>query len=698
MNFEGMRRFFIGPINSNFNIIKIWISFFILVTFVYVGAINGGFIWDDITFIINNPTIQANDAFYRIWFSKDSVDYWPIVYSLFRFEWLCFGVNPVGYHLVNFAIHSFSCTIFWRILVKLNCPYPLFVAFVFCIHPVNVEAVAWIFQAKTILSAAFVLVSTLFYLKITDGKGWRNYLLSLAFFLLANLTKISVVTWPLVFIGYELFISHYKICLKIIKKVAPFFIVSLIFGILNVLWYTSYSKLSASEVIRDDHFLSRLLGAGQNIVFYLYKALIPLDLNFIYPRWNILGEGFWTWLPSSMIAIFLFFFIVKRKSLPLFGIFLFYLLITLFPVLGFIDIYFMRYSWVADHYFYLGLIGLIVAVITFVSNHINSKKIKTIFASVFSLICIILSMSRATVFLSEEDLWKDTLKKNPDAWFVHNTYGLALATKGNLNEGIAHFNRALKIKPDYIEAHNNLGDALIAQGKWDDAILEFNEAIRIKPDFAEAHYNLGFIFVAQRKIPEALYQYSEAIRLKPKYVEAHYNLGLALMNSGKTIEAVSHFVEAIKIKPELAEAHNSYGFILFSQGKYDEANSEFAEAIKLKPEFAEAHFNFGKALASQGRTNQAVAHFTEALKINPKFLEAHYNLGFSLLSEKKPNEAIDHFKEILKINPNFVKAHYGSIIANLMLENKSAAMDEYKILKMIDPKLASSLYNNIFKK
>ena len=697
MNFEGIRRLFIAPINSNFNIIKIWVSFFILITFIYIGAINGGFIWDDITFIINNPIIQANDAFYKIWFSKDSVDYWPIIYSLFRFEWLSFGLNPIGYHLVNFAIHSFSCTILWRILVRLNCPYPLFVAFIFCIHPINVEAVAWIFQAKTILSAAFVLASTLFYLKISDGKGWRNYFLSLTFFLLANLTKISVVTWPLIFLGYELFISHYKISLKIIKKVAPFFIISLIFGILNVLWYTSYTTLSASEVIRDDNFLSRFLGAGQNIVFYLYKALIPLNLNFVYTRWNILEEGIWTWLPSSMIVSLLVYFIIKKKSLPSFRNFLLYLLITMFPVLGFIDIYFMRYSWVADHYFYLSLIGLIVAVITFVSNQINSKKIKIIIASIISIIYIFLSMIRSTVFLNEEVLWEDTLKKNPDAWFVHNTYGLALATKGNLNDGIAHFNQALKIKPDYIEAHNNLGDALIAQGKLDEAVLQFNEAIKIKPDFAEAHYNLGFIFVVQGKIPEALYQYSEAIRLKPKYVEAHYNIGLALMNSGKINEAASHFEEAIKIKPEFADAHNSYGFILFTQSKNDEANFHFAEAIKIKPNFAEAHFNIGRNLASQGKINQAIDHFTEVLKINPHFIEAHYNLGLAFLSQKRPSEAIDQFNEVLKISPNLPKIHYNIIIAYLMLENKSAAMVEYKILKSIDLELANTIYKKFLK-
>ncbi len=192
-----------------------WTFFFALCSTVYFRAINGGFIWDDVSYLIENPLIHSQDALYKIWFSKETLDYWPLTYSLFRLEWLCFGPNPIGYHIVNLALHALCCVLLWRLLSRLQFPFPFFAALIFCVHPLNVEAVAWIFQTKTTLSTALILASTLFYWRCaapfcnaaasnaTALQKRAAHLVSVFLFVLANLAKVSGVMWPLVLLGYE---------------------------------------------------------------------------------------------------------------------------------------------------------------------------------------------------------------------------------------------------------------------------------------------------------------------------------------------------------------------------------------------------------------------------------------------------------------------------------------------------------------
>ena len=200
---------------------------------------------------------------------------------------------------MGFAVHALSCTLLWRILKTLSCPYPFLISLLFCVHPINTEAVAWIFQTKTTLSAALILASSLCYLRMTNEHRTRNDLAALLCFTLANLAKISVVTWPFVFLAYEWYRAGYRISREAVRRLAPFFLVSLILGLVNVLWY---APLSPSETIRDNSFWGRLVGAGQITAFSFYKMLVPLNVNLIYPRWSIDPSNPSAWIPTALIS------------------------------------------------------------------------------------------------------------------------------------------------------------------------------------------------------------------------------------------------------------------------------------------------------------------------------------------------------------------------------------------------------------
>ena len=132
----------------------------------YFSFLSGGFIWDDDTYLTDNPIIKASDGLYRFWSSVDPVDYYPVSNTTLWIEWRLWGMNPAGYRVTNLLLHIFESLLIWVILRKLSIPGAFFAALIFAVHPVNVEAVVWIAQRKDMLAFLFFLLSILCYLKM----------------------------------------------------------------------------------------------------------------------------------------------------------------------------------------------------------------------------------------------------------------------------------------------------------------------------------------------------------------------------------------------------------------------------------------------------------------------------------------------------------------------------------------------------
>ena len=157
--------------------------FIILITFVlYLPAIRGGFIWNDDTFLTENPAIKASHGLYDFWFTTHLPDYFPLTSTSLWLEWRLWGKNATGYHIVNVLLHSLSAVLIWLVLKRLKVPGAWIVGLIFAIHPVNVESVAWITERKNVLPMVFYLLSILWYLRF-DSDGKRSfYALSLGSF------------------------------------------------------------------------------------------------------------------------------------------------------------------------------------------------------------------------------------------------------------------------------------------------------------------------------------------------------------------------------------------------------------------------------------------------------------------------------------------------------------------------------------
>ena len=580
----------------------VWTGVIVLMTVVvYIPALRGNFVWDDNNLIVENPMVGAHDGLYRFWCTTEAPDYYPLTWSLWWLEWRAFGKNAMGYHIVNVLLHAINAVLVWIVLRKLRIPGAWLAGLLFALHPVNVATVAWISEQKNTLSMLFYSVAILLYLRFDANNRWRWYGLAFAAFLLALLSKTAVVMLPVVLLGCVWWL-HGRLRWKDVLLSVPFLALSLGLGLVTV-WFQHHRALEGFSV-RTVSLAARLAGAGWVPWFYLYKALLPINLALIYPKWNIDGSSWVSYLPGAILAGCFIVFWRDRKTWGrplLFG--LSYFVIMLFPVLGFFDQGFYVYSLVADHWQYVAIIAPI-AWATGAGVAIGQREFKRnryvlglASATVMAWLAVAV-WTRCRTYQDNERLWRDAVAQNPQAWLAHYNLGVALAQAGRFEDAIPHYEQALRVRPDFADIHNNLGVALRRIGRVDAAIGQYQQALRIKPDFAEAHNNLGLALAQQGKLDEAIAQYQQAVQIKPDDADAHWNLGCALLQSGKAEEAIPHLQWRLRTNPDDAPVLSKLGTALTVVGRVHEAMAYFDRGLRLAPDNAETQNNLAWLLAT----------------------------------------------------------------------------------------------------
>jgi tetratricopeptide (TPR) repeat protein len=467
----------------------------VFITFIaYLPVWQAGFIWDDDNFLLNNPLIREADGLYRLWFTTTAPDYFPLTSTTLWLEWRLWGEKPLGYHLVNVLLHAFSAMMAWRILARLNVPMAWLAAAVFAVHPVNVESVAWITERKNTLAMFFYMAALLAYVKFDASRRRSVYWISVGLFVLALLSKTAVVMLPFVILGIAWW-RRGRIRRGDIWRSVPFFAAALVLGLVTV-WF-QYNRSIGEEVVRTDSLLPRVAGAGWATWFYLFKAMLPVNLAFVYPRWQINSANVIAFIPSLLVLLVLIGCWLARRQLGrgLFAAFCYFVLLLL-PVLGFLNIYFMRYSLVADHWQYFAILGPIVFTVagigTLLSRRLSLRGGQNVFGIVLLVILGMLTWRQAGTYKDVETLWRRTLAVNPTSAMAHNALGDEMLRQGRIEEAWDCFEKSLALQPNDPLVYNNLATASVRQGRFKDAIGILEKALSVEVPSGEAHNNLAW--------------------------------------------------------------------------------------------------------------------------------------------------------------------------------------------------------------
>lgn len=640
----------------------------------YLPSLAGGFIWNDSDYV-TAPALRPLGGLIRIWTEVGATQqYYPLLHSAFWVEHAFWGDHPFGYHFVTLLLHAGSAVLFALALRRLlgsptgatPVPYPgaeWLAALLFALHPVNVESVAWISEQKNTLSLVFYLAAFLAYLHYDDERRPKAYFAALMFFALSLLCKTVTATLPaalLVALWWKRGRLNWR---RDIMPLVPWFAFGAAAGIFSSWVERTYGGARGPEF--DIPFVARALVAGRATWFYVWKLIWPFGLNFIYPRWTVEATVWWQWIfPIGVLGGGAAFWALHRRARAPLAAFLFFVG-SLFPVLGFVNLYGARYSWVWDHWQYLPNLGLIAVAAVGISagwSHVmpGLRRLGPALLTAAAVFLGALTWSHCGMFHDDRTLYLENLKRNPGSWLADNNLGCQFdAVPGGTNEAIARFQEAIRLNPAFFEAHNNLGcDLEKNPERLNEAIAQFEEAIRLKPDYAEAHYNLGNALGAGGRTRESIAQFQEAIALKPHYAEAHYNYANTLDSLGRTNEAVEEFGEAIHSRPDYAEAHNNLGLALSKlPGRQDEAVAQFQEALRLNPGIAEAHANLGNAMSTvPGRLDEAIAQYVESLRLKPDYADAHFYLANAFVKAGRIPEAIQQYGKTLEIQPDLAEA------------------------------------------
>jgi len=549
--------FYLKPAKSNSTAPSwLWLGLLLILATVaaYWPVFSAGFIWDDDAYVTENSLLIAPDGWFRIWFSAHAQSqYFPLVYSTLRLEYGFWGLNPLGYHVVNVAVHIGNALLIWALLRRLAVPGAWLAAAVFALHPVQVETVAWVTELKNTESTFFYLLAIFAWLRFCGGQGPWYYLLALALAALALFAKTTACTLPAALL-LVLWVRSDPIGWRRVAQTLPFLCLGVGMGLLSV-WWEKHLGNYAPKLHLLGGPLDRLLIATHALWFYAGKVFWPVDLTFSYPRWEVNAADGWQYLwLAGCVAVGAALWGFRRRLDRRVAAALIFFVAALSPMLGFIPLYTFYFSYVADHYQYLACLGLVTLVTAGLTLAVGRWPVmrRWQLPAVALLLAFLgcLTWRQCNTYRTPEALWRDTLAKNPRSWMAHTNLGRLLARQNDFADAETHYRAALDIFAGEESIHYNYANLLARTGRLEDAATQYRETLKLAPDKAEAHNNLGILLNRQHLTDEAIAEYERAIANQPDYADAFYNLGNALWAQHRSEAAVAAYQHAVRLNPE----------------------------------------------------------------------------------------------------------------------------------------------------
>jgi tetratricopeptide (TPR) repeat protein len=588
----------------------------------YLPVWDAGFIWDDDAYVTGNLTLRNLEGLRRIWLDAAATpQYYPLTFTSFWVDYHLWALNPLGYHLTNVLLQALNAILVWTLLRRLGVRGAWLAAAIFGLHPVNVESVAWVTERKNLLSGFFCLSAALACLRFwlpheaagdcRVGRGsptsavglgnWKFYWLGLFLYLCALLAKTATLALPAVIV-LVVWWKRGKVRWRELYPLAPFLGVGLALGLITMWVERHYAHavgknwaFSAAE---------RCLIAGRAVWFYLGKQVWPHPLIFVYPRWEIHASPLTAYLPGVAAAAGLLLLWRKRNgwARPVLCALACFLAL-LFPLLGFFNVFYFRYSFVADHFQYLAGIGplaLGAAGITTALGCFQERKplLQPALCGALLGVLGVLTWQQSGMYVNLETLWQTTIARNPTCSMAHNNLGLFFLQKGQVDAAIGHFQKTLEFQPDDADAHYNLGIALLQRGDADAAMAQFKKALELQPSDADAHNNLGLGLLQRGRVDEAIVHFRKTLELQPDDTTAHNNLGIALLQRGRVNEAIAQFQKALELQPDFAQVHNNLANALLQKGHVREALAHYQRSLEIQPDDARTLSSLARVLAT----------------------------------------------------------------------------------------------------
>ena len=614
----------------------------LLVGVSYFPAIRLGFVWDDVV-ITTLKAVRDWSGIWDLWLAPGSAyrqgavgedHYWPLLYTTFWLEHKLWGFAPAGYHAVNVALHFINTALLWRLLLRLQVRGAWWIAAVFAVHPLHVEAVTWVIARKDLLSALFYLAAFTTWLRFAEAPRPGRYVMTLALFAAGMLCKTIVVTFPAALVIWHWW-KQDRVTGADLLRLLPFFLVGLILAGVDM---AIYQKVNMSF---DYTLAERTLIAAHSFWFYVWKLLWPAHLALLYARWDIDVTDALAWgTVAAAVGVFTaLWFLRHRIGRGPLACALFFAL-TLSPVLGFVDYGYMNVSFVADRYQYLAGIGVLTLLIGGAAWGVDKLPgaAKMAMAGVAGAVLLLLGAAtwiQSSVYQDDLTLFSHSAAINPESWAAHHYAGNEFFKQRRDREAEHHFRRSLELRPrdedsrQHRNALQNIGETQRRRGQYEEALESYRAALEIDPRYALAHAAMGGVLFELRRYAEAATALGRSLSLgldAPLTGSVHVFLGQALQELGRRQAAATHFARAMALDRSHQGVLDRLAASRFHQKRYLEALDLYRALAGVDPDNAQNHSNMGACLYNLGRLDEALRSFQTALTLKPDLAMARAGL------------------------------------------------------------------------
>ena len=588
--------------------------------------------FDDPEYIGENNHVRAGltwNGLVWAFTSYDAANWFPLTWLSHMAAYQFFGLRSGWHHGINVLFHALASLLLLAALKRMTGALwrSALVAFLFALHPLHVESVAWIAERKDVLCAFFWFLTLWCYARYAQRPGLGRYLLVLLGFGCGLMAKPMIVTLPFVLLLLDVWPLRRANRLAILWEKVPLF--ALAAGV-SLATYIAQQRGHAVRLLSSLPAGLRVANALVTYIVYIVRTFWPAKLAVYYPYshdlpvWRAVAAG--VALAGITLLVLRWF-----RAYPYLAVGWFWYLGTLVPVIGFVQV---GGQSSADRYTYLPMVGLTIMLswgaADFVKRYPRARSVAAVSAVAACSACLVLTWLQVRYWANSGALFEHAAEVTTGNHIAHNNLAAYYLTQMRNEEAWGQVIQALRIKPNYAEAHVNLATILRRLGKADESEKEYRVALSLQPDNVEAHSGYGALLLGQGRANEALREFREVVELRPEYANGRYDVGRMLATLGRTDEAMAQFSEAIRLRPDHAEAHHSLGFALVSRGRLNEALAQFAAEAQLKPTDASVHNNLGRLLAGAGRLDEAIAQFSEALRIKPDFEAARKSLETTL--------------------------------------------------------------------
>lgn len=600
--------------------------------------------WDDDDYVTRNGYIKdlSLSGLKNIFTVYVSSHYHPLTLLSLACDYHIWGYNPGGYIWSNILLHILSSIVLMLLLYKLthNLVASFLLSLLFAIHPMRVESVVWISERKDVLYVFFYLLALWCYQQFCVGENKKkNYLLTLLFFFVSLLAKASAVTLPLMLLLFDYFNKRrFNIKTAIFEKI-PFFILSLIFGLVAI-------DAQSMESPNIYPFYVHVFLATYALSFYLFKFLAPFYQSAIIPfpeiAAGILPLKYYLSILIIPLLIFIPVYYKKYQRVVVFGILFF--MIPLWPILIKFPI---GPAFLAERYTYVPHIGLAFITAYFYAAYTRKRNLKHDFKNKFFIVLLLFFVFFAIKTVHRNKVW------------VNNF---------TLFSDVVAKNHKVPV------AHLNLGNIEFERGHYSNAIPHYTNAINISTNFKRAYLARGLSYYYKTNFERAIEDFSKVLDIDKENTLVMEKRAQSYLNINEPYKAKKDYSWLMEREPQNSSLYNKRGIAYMDMNNNTMALADFNKALALDSTYAVAHFNKALLYEKNEEIEKALLHYTKAVDLAPDMYQAYNARGVLRGQYYEDYEGgYEDFKKALSVNPQMHEALGNMVFINTLLADTAEA-------------------------